>query len=497
MILSTEETRALEQSAINAGVTAESLMDAAGLSVAEVVSQFFPIPGTCHIYYGKGNNGGVALVAARHLASAGWNFKLVSKFSEENLSPLPRIKLDDAKRILLTRSERDAPPQRKRPLVILDGLLGIGIRGELRDPVKQSAREINKSRLNHNAYVFSIDVPSGMDLDSGKPSEDNVVADFTIAIANAKSGHVKDEATDYVGRLIVTPLEALRPFATPGRDSSLLATPGSLTGLFPRRKFDSHKTNFGRVGIVAGSPGLTGAPVMSALGAIRAGGGLVTLYAREQIYSTVASLAPPEVMVRPVAQFHEVLQQKHDALAIGPGLGLDNPGETLALVCEARCPVVVDADALNVLSKEVDILKECAGPRLLTPHPGEMSRLKDQANLRRREWVSDFVEEYPVTLLLKGARTVVGERNQPISYNSTGSPGMGTGGMGDILTGVCAALLGQGVSPYNAARLGAWACGRAAEIAVFSGGRSEESLVATDLLEQLGRAFNDFRDGCF
>ncbi len=497
MIVSTEEMRAIEQSALDTGVTAESLMDAAGFSIAEVVLQFFPSPGTCHVYYGKGNNGGDALVAARHLASAGWRIKLVSKFSEQQLGVLPRVKLGEAKGIALAKSDLNTPVERRRPLVILDGLLGIGARGELRDPVKQAVQEINESRRDRNAYVFSIDVPSGLDSDTGEPAKGTVRADFTIAVGNAKSGHVSDEATDHVGRLIVAPLKALSSFASPGRDPSILATPSSLRGLFPRRNFETHKTNFGRVGIVAGSRGLTGAPVMSALGAIRAGGGLVTLYAREPIYSTVASSAAPEVMVRPVVQFHEVLHQKLDALAIGPGLGLDYPHETLALVKQLRCPVVVDADALNALSKEVDILKECAGPRLLTPHPGEMSRLQDQANRRRREWVSDFVDEYPVTLLLKGARTVVGEKNQSLSYNSTGSPGMGTGGMGDILTGVCVALLGQGLSPYDTARLGAWLCGRAAEIAVFSGGRSEESLVATDLLDQLGQAFQDFREGCF
>ena len=497
MILSTEEMRALHRSALETGVTAESLMNETGLSIAEVVHQFFPNPGTCHVYYGKGNNGGDSLVAARHLASAGWKIKFLSKFSEEQLGLLPRTKFAEAREIALPTLDRDAPFDRKRPLIVLDGLLGIGARGELREPVKQAAREINRSRRYDNAYVFSIDVPSGLDSDTGKPAEDTVVADFTIAVGNAKSGHVNDEATDHVGRLIVAPLEELNSVAMPGHDCSLLATPASLSSLFPRRNFNTHKTNFGRVGIIAGSRGLTGAPVMSALGAIRSGSGLVTLYAREPIYSIVASSAPPEVMVRPVAQFNEVLRNKHDALAIGPGLGLDHPLETIALVQEAQCPVVVDADALNAVSKEVYILKECAGPRLLTPHPGEMSRLQEQANRRRKEWVGAFVEEYPVTLLLKGARTIVGERNQPISYNSTGSPGMGTGGMGDILTGVCAALLGQKLSPYNAARLGAWVCGRAAEIAVFSGGKSEESLVATDLSDRLGQAFKDFRDGCF
>jgi hydroxyethylthiazole kinase-like uncharacterized protein yjeF len=495
MILSTEELRAIESRAFNDGVTAESLMNPAGLSVARTVIQFFPTPGTCHVYYGKGNNGGDALVASRHLANAGWRIKLISKFCDHQLAALPGMKLREAKAFV--PAESDGISGQKRPFVIIDGLLGTGAKGELRDPVKQAAREINESRRKHNAYVFSIDVPSGLDSNTGNPAEDTVIADFTIAVGFARSGHVSDNATGHVGRLTLAPLKALKPYETSGPASSVLTSPASLPCLFPRRNFDSHKTNFGRIGIVAGSRGLTGAPVMSALGAVRAGGGLVTLYVREPIYSIVASLAPPEVMVRAVGDYREVLQEKHDALAIGPGLGSDHEAETVALVQNARCPLVVDADGLNAIAKRIDILKACSGPRLLTPHPGEMSRLQNPAGRRRREWVGDFVEEYPVTLLLKGARTLVGEKNQPLCYNTTGSPGMGTGGMGDILTGVCVALLGQGLSPFDSARLGAWVCGRAAEIAIFSGGRSEESLIATDLLDQLGEAFQDFRNGCY
>src|SRR5256714_9071270 len=151
--------------------------------------------------------------------------------------------------------------------------------------------------------------------------------------------------------------------------------------------------------------------------------------------------------------------------------------------------MVVDADGLNILSGEVEIVKRCAGPRLLTPHPGEMKRLFDSGKMSRAGTAKNFTDMFPVTLLYKGARTIVAERERPLSYNSTGNPGMAIGGMGDVLTGVCAALIGNRLSLYDAARVGAWACGRAAEIAISKKEENEQSLLPRDVLANLGRAF--------
>jgi NAD(P)H-hydrate epimerase len=153
--------------------------------------------------------------------------------------------------------------------------------------------------------------------------------------------------------------------------------------------------------------------------------------------------------------------------------------------------MVVDADALNAISSNVSVLKNCGGLRLLTPHPGEMKRLAGDKKISRAELARQFTNEFPVTLLLKGSRPLVAANGRSISYNTTGNPGMATGGMGDILTGVCAALLAQKLSPFDAGRIGAWVCGRAAEIAIFNNGASEQSLVPRDVLTNLGRAFHD------
>ena len=149
---------------------------------------------------------------------------------------------------------------------------------------------------------------------------------------------------------------------------------------------------------------------------------------------------------------------------------------------------------MNALAHQVDILKQCEGPRLLTPHTGEMARLFETGKMSRAGIATNFCDKFPVTLLLKGSRTLVCERGKAISYNTTGNPGMASGGMGDVLTGVCAGLLGRQLSIYDAARLGAWVCGRAAEIAIFNGNASEESLLASDVLAHLGATFNELRN---
>ena len=164
-------------------------------------------------------------------------------------------------------------------------------------------------------------------------------------------------------------------------------------------------------------------------------------------------------------------------------------------VRDCPLPCEVDADALNAISESPEVLKSCAGPRLLTPHPLELERIFPNQNLPRRAWLEAFVGEFPVTLLLKGARTIIGESGSAPSFNSTGHPGMGSGGMGDVLTGVCAALIAQGKTSLEAAKLGAWLCGRSAEIALRDGRFSQESLTASAVIDFLGPAFCDLRNG--
>ena len=382
---------------------------------------------------------------------------------------------------------------------MIDGLLGLNATGALRPAERAASRQINAPRRSRAiSRVVAVDIPSGLDADTGEADADAVRADATLSVGFAKRGMMVDGASNFVGRLVIIRLPEFERaavqlrFEEDGRDG--IADASVLAPVLPPRDNDSIKGLFGRVGIFAGSEGFTGAAVLASLGALRGGAGLVTVFVRRSIYPIVAASAPPEAMVTPIDRPTDVLGAKLDVLALGPGLGHAEPEEVCELIARFGGPAVVDADALNLLAAHKDsasLLDHAAGPRLLTPHPGEMERLFPCAGRTRAEVARAFAKDHPrTTLLLKGARTVVAQHDQPLSYNPTGTPGMATGGMGDVLTGVTAALLGQGLTPYDAARLGAWLCGRAAELAL-AGGESEASLVATDVIVHLGSAFRD------
>ncbi len=504
-IITPAQMRAAEEAAFARGITAESLMEQAGEGIARAVAKFLPRPGRCLVFAGKGHNAGDAFVAARWLAQAGWDVETRLVFPEQELSALTSQKFREQQGGRGLSAPIAATPGVAAlphcPTIVLDGLLGLGAHPPLREPIRVACREIN-SLGQSGAAIFAVDLPTGLDGDSGEADPDCVRADFTITVGCAKRGLIADSAIDFVGRLEVVALDDLRRDELLSEPSALqsqrplvqeLAISESLRNLLPRRKFSAYKNQFGRIGIVAGSRGFTGAAVLCSLGALRAGAGLVELFVPEEIYSIVAAAAAPEVMVKPVKSYRNLLKEPVDVWALGPGLGKSRAAEILRLIREAKQPMVVDADGLNILAEKMSTLKKVQGPRLLTPHPGEMKRLFPNEKGARAQIATDFCEKYGVTLLLKGSRTIVAGAGRPLSYNTTGNPGMATGGMGDVLTGVCAGLLGAKLSPNEAARLGAWVCGRAAELAISKGGASEESLLPRDLLEHLGAAFKELR----
>ena len=490
--------RAAEEAAFAKGVPVERLMDEAGAGIAEAVQQFFPKPGRCAVYAGKGHNGGDALVAAERLQRTGWTIDVHLAFPENDCSELTRKKLQalrsgNVAQASRLRSAENASGTLAPPFVILDGLLGLGAKPVLREPIRACARDINRRRIEQNDFVFAVDIPTGLDADTGETDpEDCVIADFTVTIGYAKHGLIVDGALDFVGRVSVVPLLDLTIAET--KAGEFLATPHSLGVILPRREFSSYKNQFGRIGVLAGSEGFIGAALMTIEGALRAGAGLVELFVPQEIYPIVAPASPVEAMVKPIRSYRDLLEHEVDVWAVGPGLGRKRDKEVLQLIEQSDKPMVVDADGLNLLSGKTEVLKRCRGRRLLTPHPGEMKRLFDSGKMSRAGIARHFCDQFPVTLLLKGSRTVVCERERPLSFNSTGNPGMATGGMGDVLTGVCAGLAGRKLGLYDAARIGAWTCGRAAEISIFNHGASEESLLATDLLAHLGEAFNGLRN---
>src|SRR5213076_632046 len=289
------------------------------------------------VFSGKGNNGGDALVAAAHLKRAGWHTDVHLSFPESQCSDLLRKKITefrDTPPVVAAVSAAN-PSGIRTAAVILDGLLGRGSKPPLRDPILAACREINRLRQERNAYVFAVDQPTGLDGDSGEADRDCVIADFTVTIAATKRGLIADDAINFVGRLEVVPLSDL-PLET--ADETIACT-ASLRGLLPRRQFEAHKNQFGRVGIVAGSRGFAGAATMCACGALRGGAGLVEVFVPENIYEIVAAAAPFESMVKPVKSYRDLVEEKIDVWGIGPGLGKDNATEIIELIQRTENPM--------------------------------------------------------------------------------------------------------------------------------------------------------------
>jgi hydroxyethylthiazole kinase-like uncharacterized protein yjeF len=500
MILTPKQVQEIEAAAISAGASEEALMEEAGAKMTQVIREFFPVPGRCIAVFGKGHNGGDALVVARILSECGWQVSLVPVFSRSKWRTLTAKKWEQAGRCHTFESCRipDAACCESKPLIVLDGILGIGAAGALADPITKVCRDINALREHSHAQTIALDIPTGLNGETGEADSHAVVADLTITVGFAKAGLVADGAENFTGRLCVVPIQPFSEIPQPaGADLSCVNTAGILRLMMKRRPTSSHKGCSGRVLLIAGSVGTLGAASLAAQGALRSGAGLVTLCVPRDIYANVCARTPAECMVVPFEDPSDVLTLKADSLGIGPGLGIRNEQQVMCAVRDFPGPAVVDADALNMIAMHGNtILAQCAGPRLLTPHPGEMKRLcSETSTLSRRALVEEFTSRFPVTLLLKGARTIFGERGGSISYNSTGNAGMACGGMGDVLTGVCATLLAQGHGCLNAARIGSWLCGRSAEILISSGQRSVESLLPSDVAHGLGAAFESLRRG--
>ncbi|MCU0797868.1 MAG: NAD(P)H-hydrate dehydratase [Akkermansiaceae bacterium] len=482
-----DEMRALENRAIARGVDAGTLMDQAAAGVAALLLDHFPTPGSATAYIGKGNNAGDAVAVIEILARHGWKVAIRSSRPPTDCTTLTR------QRLRRCGIEPDTPPPHgPGPRLILDGLLGIGSRGGLREPLFHLAREIEEQRKQRGAIVAAIDLPSGLDADTGVAAEGTVIADLTFALGFVKAGLLADSAVDFCGRLFCVPLAGLEP--GPADRFPKLSLPANLPDLLPPRPHSFHKGDAGRVTLLAGSPEYGGAAELCAAGALRGGAGLVTLF----LDPDHPARPIPEIICRRVeSKIETAFSHRADARVIGPGLGSMNPKQFDALksglVADAA-PTVLDADALNALAA-ADALDLLAPHHLITPHPGEFARLApDLAKLPRMEAVRRFTARHPCTLLLKGARSIIGAAGEGLYLNPTGHAGMASGGQGDVLAGVCGALLAGGMTPLHAGILGAWLCGRAAERALTHGGESEASLSASDTLKHLGGAFTDWKE---
>ena len=487
------EMLAAEASAVAAGWTEERLMDLAGERLGHALGRFFPTPGTFVGYLGKGHNAGDTLVALRVLRDQyGWKIAARNAFPINDCMPLTRRKWQQ----LGLEVPLYQPPAWRdlaAPLVLLDGLLGSGSTGPLRDPLLALAAEMDWLRRHAGARVAAVDLPSGIDADTGVSSPGSVTADITFMIGNAKCGLLAGHAANATGALALVPVEALTASGTGGM---ALIAPQTLAFAKSPRAFDSHKGMAGRVAVLAGSDRYPGAAVLAATGALRGGAGLITLHVPTQAAAVIAAKCPPEIIVRGHVSPRELWDVDCDAWVVGCGIG---PVDAVTAEClldfiaHSPVPAVIDADALNVIahSRKTGML---AQRHVVTPHPGEFHRLApDLAGMPREMAARAFADRTPATLVLKGCRTIVTCNGHPLWCNATGNPGMASGGQGDLLAGVIGARLASGDSPLEAAALAAWLCGRSAEIALALPHLSAESLTPSDVACHLGGAFLDWK----
>lgn len=503
-VVSTQEMRELDRAASEEfAVPGRVLMENAGRALAFEAMAALEDGGKVVVVCGPGNNGGDGLVAARHLANAGLPVEAVLLTDE--LEGDAAANLEAYRK--LGGSLRAFSPEKGlgvcRGDVVVDAVFGIGL---TRAPEGRFAQAIEALRVSHElgARVIACDIPSGLGSDTGRPvGAACVKADLTVTFGYLKLGLVLEPGASLCGRVVLADISLPR-LAEPRLKGPpvFMLREDEIRAVLPPRDADTHKGDCGHVLVVAGAPGRSGAAAMAAAAALKGGAGLVTLAGRAaEVHS--AQAFTPELMAAPIAgegplgladlpALLEACQGK-TVLAVGPGLwrGAETPALLGRLFAESRLRSVVDADALNALAEDPSQLAGASGRAVLTPHPGEMARLaglttaqvqEDRLGVARR-----LSQAHKVVVLLKGARTVVADTNGATALNPTGNPGMATAGCGDVLTGLVAALLAQGVTPGGAACAGAYVHGLAGDL--MRAKKGERGLVATDLLDGIAEVW--------
>jgi hydroxyethylthiazole kinase-like uncharacterized protein yjeF len=506
-VLTTSQMREVDRKTIEMGIPSIVLMENAGHRVVELLTETFsPLAGQdVVILCGGGNNGGDGLVVARQLHT-----RLRPRSLHVVLAAKPEDLHGDAAanfRMLQTSGcpvSYEISPEMRQATIVVDALLGTGLKGAAKGPMLDLIREINSGFPR--AKIVALDIPSGLQGDTGTIEGETVEADYTVTFTAPKVGQVMPPGCDRVGELRVSPIGS-PPEICENDDSIFLSLleASRFAHLFAPRPPGAHKGSFGHVLIIGGSRGKTGAAAMAGISALRSGAGLVTVATPESALPMVASHAP-ELMTEPLPETEtgsiserafdhgrlSGLIENKQVIALGPGL-TTHP-ETVKvvrrLVKEITQPLVTDADALTALAGS-----EIKGRMLiLTPHPGEMSRLtgkkiaeiqSDRAGVAR-----GFAMDHKLTLVLKGQRTVIAFPDGRVWVNPTGSPAMGAGGTGDILTGMTAGLLAQfNAEPENAIAAAVYLHGRCGELGAALLG--DKAVIATDLLEFLPEAMDE------
>jgi NAD(P)H-hydrate epimerase len=502
-----EQMRQLDNEAIETyGIPDIVLMENAGIGTVQAILEIYgELAGrTIMVVAGQGNNGGDGMVIARHILQRGGypivfllaDPKMVKGAAAVNLKILENL---DIPLFTVTSEERLPSLENYLPEcdLIIDAIFGIGLTRPVKGHLAGAIELINQSPVP----VVSVDIASGLDSDRGVPRGVCIEAGLTVTYGLAKPGHFTGIGPEMTGTIVVVDI-SIPPQLRAEIDLQIEVLENRMVScLIPERPAASHKGTFGHLAILAGSGGKTGAGLLCARGGLRSGVGLTTICAPNDL-STIFETAFAEAMTYPLPAsgkgyatdkdydvLSEMLKDKQ-ALVIGPGLGNNEAtGRLVAkLYRDQPLPMVVDADALNILANDPAQLKNAAGVRILTPHPGEMARLTGKSSREiqddRLEIAREFAATHRVFLVLKGANTIVAEPDGRAAINPTGNPALATGGSGDVLAGFIGSLLAQGLSPWDAARLAVYAHGLAAD-RLTEDKKIQAGLLASELADEL------------
>jgi ADP-dependent NAD(P)H-hydrate dehydratase / NAD(P)H-hydrate epimerase len=514
-VLTAAEMREADRRTIEeVGLPGAVLMENAGAAVARAIRARFPHTRRPLVLCGKGNNGGDGFVVARHLLDLSpTTHHLGARAEVRGDARLHLGALERSGGTLAEVPDGGAWAARRAEMgsadLVVDALLGTGLRQQPEGVVAQAIADVADLHGQLGTPVVAVDIPSGLPSDTGEVAWHTMCASLTVTFAAHKYGHVLPPACERVGELTVADI-GIPPSVVQAVGPKLwLLEESDAARAWPRRAPGSHKGTYGHVLVIAGSVGKSGAAVLAALGALRAGAGLVTVATCRGAVPLVAQ-ARPELMTEPLAGEEHVeadaaaqalsLARTRDAVVLGPGLGQQASTREFVREVVRRCPVplLVDADGLNALAAAsrvapaVDALRRQTAT-VVTPHPGEMGRLvgasTGEVQRRRLETARTLAVETGAVVVLKGQRTLVAEAAGRSAVNPTGNAGLATGGTGDVLAGIIGALLARGSDGWTAAAAGVFVHGRAGDLVARRLG--EDALLAADVAEALPDALRD------
>lgn len=477
------------------GVSRVQLMQNAAEAVFGYLKNRFPLSDqNITVIIGKGNNGGDGAVLTALLIKSGAAVSLIapdglpktdtSKACLDKinlpLSPVPAAEYEKS----LTNAD-----------IIIDAVFGTGFHGEL----PENIAELFKSAGRTDAVKLSVDIPSGINGSTGVIAENSFKPDTTLVLAAMKTGLLNLPCNEYCGNIEILDI---------GIDDRCyeeyngLFTDAEIKKLFPKRPRSSNKGTFGKLLNIAGCEKYIGAAILSSKAALRSGAGLVFLASAERVINTAASVIPECVFIETEkdekgyilsSSLEKIVPKTEEFSAVAFGCGMGNTSETRKmaefLIKNGKSPLIIDADGINAVSDNINILKDKSRPVILTPHPGEFARLKGitaaEVQANRVEYSRAFASEYGTVLLLKGSDTVIAAPDGRVMVNTTGNSALAKAGCGDVLTGIIGALAAQGMEPFEAAVLGAYLHGEAADYLVK--GVSPAAVLASEVADALGK----------